>query len=268
MWNWWRSSQGYCTLCAFAAMAAFVYMAFAVQPLPCPPPSKDQQNRPVTPTNEHANSSSNQNNPPESFWRRTMNDPVARFTFWLFVATGTLATVAAVQAGLFLWQLRLMREGINDSKTAANAAETAAKTAQRSAEISQQRLIASNRAWVKAEIEMSDQPCIFDSNSISVAFRFKLQNIGNAPALNISTHAWLVPFSSGSAPTEELRTGDGSFPVQIQRCEEVRNRPFEVAAFTLFPQGHFPDIDPTVRGHYRVGLAKSEIPIGLFGPHN
>jgi hypothetical protein len=126
MWKWWRSSEGYCTLCAFAAMAAFLYMAFTIELRASVPPCQYKQNRPVSASQADTNSDANPNKPLESLWQRTTNEPVALFTFWLVVATAILATVAVVQAGLFVWQLGLM-EGIGDAKIAAEAAEISAK---------------------------------------------------------------------------------------------------------------------------------------------
>lgn len=56
-------------------------------------------------------------NQPESFsWNWLTRDGVVFFTF-------ILCSIAAVQAGLFLWQLKLMRDGMDDARKVAKATE-------------------------------------------------------------------------------------------------------------------------------------------------
>jgi len=50
---------------------------------------------------------------------------------WTAIFTGLLVIVGVVQAGLFLWQLRLIRDSLSDAKTAADAAKKSADTAER-----------------------------------------------------------------------------------------------------------------------------------------
>jgi hypothetical protein len=128
MWNWWRTSQGYCTLCAIAVIAAFLYAAFSIEPRlqPAPPTSPHQQ----VPTNDQsANQGTSRRDQRETFWQWTTKDAVGFYTFLLAAVTGGLVLVAAFQAGMFVWQLKLMREGISDAKSAADTAASAAGAA-------------------------------------------------------------------------------------------------------------------------------------------
>jgi hypothetical protein len=59
-----------------------------------------------------------------------------------------LATVAFGQAALFLWQLKLVREGLGDAKIAALAAQDGALAAKDSADIAKLTMIARDRAYV------------------------------------------------------------------------------------------------------------------------
>jgi hypothetical protein len=54
---------------------------------------------------------------------------VADYTWYLAAFTVVLACVAIGQAGLFVWQLSYMKQGMEDATKAANAAESAAKAA-------------------------------------------------------------------------------------------------------------------------------------------
>jgi hypothetical protein len=54
---------------------------------------------------------------------------VADYTWWLAFLTLFLAFIAFGQAGLFVWQLRYMRGGMEDAAKAANAADLSARAA-------------------------------------------------------------------------------------------------------------------------------------------
>ena len=59
--------------------------------------------------------------------------------------TAALAVIAAIQAGLFVWQLIYMRGSLNDAKVAAEAAKAAAEAARRQAEVADRTLVATFR---------------------------------------------------------------------------------------------------------------------------
>ena len=77
----------------------------------------------------------------ESFWQTATNDPVAIFTL-------ALVLIAFSQAGLFVWQLRLMKDGVDDARVAANAARDGALAATDSANTAKRALVDSERAYV------------------------------------------------------------------------------------------------------------------------
>jgi hypothetical protein len=66
---------------------------------------------------------------------------LALFTFLLFVA-------AAIQAGLFVWQLDLIRKSLADGKITAVAAKDAAEAAIRQAKIAERALTEVERPWL------------------------------------------------------------------------------------------------------------------------
>jgi hypothetical protein len=153
----------------------------------------------------------------ESFWQRTTHDPVAFFTLWLAIFTMILSAVAVIQI-----KFLVRGEGI-----AANTAQAA----KNSADVAKQTLISAQRAWIRIDqIGLGGGGLAIDKNGASVSISFKITNIGNSPALNVSPYAWLVVIKSG-----------GPFPLQEQqrRCEEIRNQPMS-SGVTLFPNESFP----------------------------
>jgi hypothetical protein len=107
----------------------------------------------------------------EIYEKSTVERNLTVYTGWLAITTVALAVVAAVQAGLFLWQLGLMREGITDAKEAAIASKGTADS-----------LLASNRAFVYVHRQM----------------------YGEIPG----PRYWIGPEwgNSGNTPTKEMRT--------------------------------------------------------------
>jgi hypothetical protein len=70
------------------------------------------------------------------------------YTRILANATIALIFIAALQAGLFLWQLGYMRVGLHDAKVAADAAKDGAKAAADSVDIAKLSMISGDRAYV------------------------------------------------------------------------------------------------------------------------
>jgi len=79
---------------------------------------------------------------PHQMWEWGHSDPaVAFFTFCLVV-------VGAVQAGLFLWQLKIMRAGIEDARITAKAAQAAAETAKEQVAVTKMGIVDLERAYL------------------------------------------------------------------------------------------------------------------------
>lgn len=125
---------------------------------------------------------------------KTNNEPhegdpeLTRATWALVIATIALVIVAAVQAGMFVWQLVLMRQGVDDAKTAADAATNAAAAAnvqatelKRSADATERAVTEFERPWLFVE---GAQVSLRDTNVInSWMIRLTLRNYGRTPAL-------------------------------------------------------------------------------------
>jgi hypothetical protein len=104
-------------------------MAFSIEPAVQPAPLPSSQDQPITTNDQATKHGTSRRDEQETFWRWTTKDATGFYTFLLAAVTGGLALVAALQAGMFFWQLKLMHEGINDAKTAASTAATAAAAA-------------------------------------------------------------------------------------------------------------------------------------------
>lgn len=97
---------------------------------------------------------------------------------WL-LAFGTLFVFGAIaiQAGLFVWQLRLIREESGHTKTAAEAAR-------RSADIAERALTENERPWVFRDIVTVTWPPYVPRTAVNAWFvSLKWKNVGRSPAL-------------------------------------------------------------------------------------
>ena len=118
-------------------------------------------------------------------------------TWILAFATVFLFVGVVVQAGLFVWQLYLMREGMDDAKIAANAANNAALAAKTQSDIMQQQFIASHPAriivrnmrisYITPIEEDSD-----DKEPIDVEISFYCINIGETSGIIHEIEATIV----------------------------------------------------------------------------
>jgi hypothetical protein len=123
MWKWWRSREGYCTVCAFLAIAAFVYMAFSINPRF--PPAAYINN---TPANQAGNTKrSNEYNGghnTKSIWQALISprDPLVFLNLCLVGVTGILA---ASTIGLWIVTAHAGKRQSEDMRRSINAATAA-----------------------------------------------------------------------------------------------------------------------------------------------
>jgi hypothetical protein len=109
-----------------------------------------------------------------SFWATTVRDPINLFTF-------ALVLVGAIQAGLFFWQLSLIRDSLKDTQEAADAARDSAKAAKDGVELARETSERELRAYVLPEIARVTQ-----FHPDNVACLVILRNSGKTPASDIS----------------------------------------------------------------------------------
>lgn len=180
MGNWWRTSQAYCTLCALAAIAAFLYMAFTIEPRLSSSAQYSTKSQIIAAGKQATDSASDKT--------------ISEYTFWLVVSTFALTGVAAIQAALFIWQLILIRSSMRDAKRAADAAAAAADAAttqvqelRRSADATERALSDLERPWIVVD---GAKVTMRHSNMSSVQplpndwlITLRLRNVGRMPAL-------------------------------------------------------------------------------------
>jgi hypothetical protein len=101
--------------------------------------------------------------------------------------TMLLAMVALGQIGLFLWQLRLIRESLDDAKIAAEAAREGARAARDSADTAKLSMIAGDRAYVHQDGFRWISHLVPSTNKYFWRLHPRWVNSGNTPtrALNV-----------------------------------------------------------------------------------
>ncbi len=118
-------------------------------------------------------------NQQESFWDSVFHDPVAAFT-------GALVIVGGVQAGLFLWQLDLIRRSLTDAKEASDAAKISADAATRQAKATEESFAKLERPYLFVSgVWILD----FDTDFDEFFLQYGIANHGKIPA--IVERAWI-----------------------------------------------------------------------------
>jgi hypothetical protein len=138
----------------------------------------------------------------------------------MLALTGVIVITGVIGAMIFNGQLHVMAGQLKEMGT--------------QSELTRQSIIASQRAWLTAEVTLvkGQEGIIFDKNGAVLPIRIDVKNVGNAPAIKVSWHAWIVLEGRTSNAINE----------QSLRCSKIRQQPFGIGP-TIFPQGQFPDPD-------------------------
>lgn len=120
-------------------------------------------------------------------------------------------------------------KAVRYAKEAASSGRDAAKHARDSAEVARDALIASQRAWIR-RIRVSPGPLHIDDGGATTTIAIEMRNVGNAPALHVSMHAWLFAVTNGEIPTGRA----------MACCDALRTAPF-MTGFMLFPDESYPN---------------------------
>jgi hypothetical protein len=133
-------------------------------------------------------------------WHWLIHDAAGFFTLCLVI-------VGSGQAGLFIWQLRvmrgqlsLMREGLADAKEAADAAKLSAEVADKSLKLSRETTERQSRAYVSLK-EFRKSPMVDTTSGQLVGWELSLiwQNTGATPTRDMLTHV-SIRFEAGELP--------------------------------------------------------------------
>lgn len=104
------------------------------------------------------------------------------YTGWQAIFTFILIVVGIFQLGLFIWQLRLIRESLVDTKTAAEAANKSADAAEHTVSTMKDTAERQLRAYVSV-----DSAEIIDlAAGLTPAARLIVKNSGQTPAYNLT----------------------------------------------------------------------------------
>jgi hypothetical protein len=105
---------------------------------------------------------------------------------WMISLTALIAVAGVISATIFNSQLKVMQAQLDEMKSAGEDTRKAANAANESARVATRTLIASQRAWIRAE------PLLFDQTGVTTSVAFKIANVGNVPAMNVWPYAWLI----------------------------------------------------------------------------
>jgi hypothetical protein len=178
------------------------------------------------------------------------------YTGWLAIATFVLSIVAAVQVCLFVWQLSLMRGGIQDAKIAAEAARDGAqaatdgaKASRESAEIARLTMISQDRAYIHHQ----SYRWISHFNSGTNKYFWRIHpiwiNSGNTPPRNLFL---FVQYEYGNTPLPK----DFGFdvPVDVERTPS-----------TIAPKGTIESSYYDITGDDLIGVRDGEMFLYVWG---
>jgi hypothetical protein len=175
--------------------------------------------------------------------------------------TAVIATAGVIGAVIFNNKLTVMQGQLDEMRSAgehtkrtADAAKESADAAKMAANVAEKTLISSQRAWIRIdEIGLGGGALAFDENGASVSISFKITNVGNSPAINVTPHAGLIVMKNG---------GPFHWQEQQRMCDEIRKHPFGLG-FTLFPGETFPSNIGFGAWSLGVNISAEEIKKGL-----
>jgi hypothetical protein len=143
---------------------------------------------------------------------KKMNEtPEQRAIRWTMWSTAAIAVFTVVLAYVSYFQLREMREAGIDTK--------------RSIDIAQNALVASNRPWVNAEVQLTG-PLTFDGQGAHLPIMITLKNIGHSPAISVWSDEELYMAVNPQLDTERERA---------RQCNETVKRSLTMGQ-TIFPE--------------------------------
>jgi hypothetical protein len=98
-----------------------------------------------------------------------------------------LVIVGAVQVGLFVWQLKLIRTSLEDAKLAADAATDAATAASRQAHVAEETLAKIERPYLfvynVSTIKVVDESHLYEDGTSFIGVTYSVANHGKIPAI-------------------------------------------------------------------------------------
>ncbi len=121
-------------------------------------------------------------NAKESELKAIVDKALVKYTLWIALFTLCLFIAAAIQVGLFVWQLRLMNKSTKDSGIAATAA-------MKSAQVAEDALVIGHRAFVFPVGLGQFWGAIPGTNLYNWNFRVNWKNSGDTPTKHLIIHS-------------------------------------------------------------------------------
>jgi hypothetical protein len=158
--------------------AVMVALAFAFSFFTSPQPKISQ----TAPGNQTAGDVSGDHQADKSLWDRVVSDPMNVLTLGLLF-------VGSTQAILFLWQLNLIREGLADTKEAADGAKKSADIANESLLLSKETAERQLRAYVSLK-QFGKSPMLDTKTNALLGWSLNVvwQNTGATPTRDMLSH--------------------------------------------------------------------------------
>lgn len=104
---------------------------------------------------------------------------MVRYTGLNVAVTAVMCFTALMQAGLFVWQLSMMRKTAKDGQLAAIAA-------MKNVEIAERTLIASRRPWLAIrKVELGTPALEWTPGGVGIAVNVTVENVGGGPAFDV-----------------------------------------------------------------------------------
>jgi hypothetical protein len=166
-----------------------------------------------------------------TLWGAWFPDSISIFTFVLVAFTAALAFVGIIQLK-YLDRAEII---------AANTAQAAKD----SADIAGKALVAANRPWVRADIQVGG-PIFYNVNGANFTIKFRLTNIGRSPALNVWVSPQIFAPAIGIDAGRDLRA-------ELQKIiAGLKTQPSQPFGFSLFP-------DETITQDVTVSICNDEL---------
>ena len=158
---------------------------------------------------------------PETFWRKTFDDPVATFTLWLTVMTAILA-VSTIGLWIVTWlgarkQARDMGRSLHHSAAAARAASTSNR-------LTRELFSAEQRPWIYIDIVDQEQPRFGEDGNLYANLKFVVKNNGKSSA-----------FKAAATSTGFIHFGYKDYQEYFDGVRTLAERHVSFKGKTIFP---------------------------------
>jgi hypothetical protein len=121
--------------------------------------------------------------------------------------TALLVLVGVAQIGVFVWQLRLIRDSARTAAEASHAAKETALATSEANRINRENLVSVRRAWLSIEDAKLVHRTAFSEEAFIFRVEITIKNVGQTPALSIWTdfESYFIENNTEKFPDAEAR---------------------------------------------------------------